>query len=85
MNSRETGAWAKIGFMDIGIDARVFILVIIWAVHMMWLTFYIMLGGMFLLTVLQIFGMSGAEALRRLRRKLGGKVIYIKKLDRIIS
>jgi len=85
MISRETGSWAKIGFMDVGIDARVALLVIVWAVHMMWTTFYIMLGAMTLLTILQVFGMSGAEAGRRLRRKLGGNAIYIKRFDRIVS
>jgi len=85
MISRETGSWAKIGMIDAGIDARVSFLIIIWAVHMMWSTFYIMIAAMGILTILQFLGMTGGEAMRRLRRKLGGNTIYIKRLDRIIS
>lgn len=82
---RETGETARIGFGGFGVDARAGFLIIIWAIHFMWLTFLLMIGVMGVLGLFAALGMTAHEAWRRIRRGIAGKIIYITSFDRIMS
>jgi len=85
MKSRETGDWALFGFAGFGVDARAVVTVVVWLVHMMSVTFYLMCIVFVGLGALQIAGKSANDAWRNLRRSLAGKYVHVRRFNRIIS
>lgn len=55
------------------VDARVFVLFFIWALHMSWTTFYISAGSIAVFSVLPYFGLSLTDVSRLIKQKISGK------------
>jgi intracellular multiplication protein IcmT len=55
------------------IDAKAALFVLFWLLHPRWWTFYVALGFIILVTILDYFKLTLPVAMRLLRRAIGGK------------
>jgi len=82
---RETGLMPKIGVAGVGVDGRSLLLVLIWCVHWMWLTFYLMTAAFLISAVFDFMGYDIYNGTRKLRRMIAGSRVASRRADQKLS